>query len=258
MLRVGTRTLSESTELMKSTTKNATSSSGVASNARSCGIGCIVEELYNNFNRCDADGTAACFTEDVVYEDLILGGSTIVESREDFRELIKTHPVFVGRSVCDKLQIPPVDIQVVVDSIAEDPVRRTIGVEWHVEVSGEPLALGRGLSHMRICPKTGLIQRAVDLVEAPWRAIGLGIAPFARSIRGLARLSNYAELISTVGILLGLLIFSDRRAMDEIRKDVDSLANFRDSLDGLSAEQLVMALGNGVTRRLLWVDVVDM
>jgi len=140
----------------------------------------IVEELYRKFNDCDADGTANCFTHDVVYEDLILGKATIVESREEFREVIEMHPVFMGRRLCDSLGIAPVDIRVVVDSLAEDPVRGTVGVEWHVEVWDEPLPLGRGLSHMKICRDTGLIKRAVDLVEAPWRVIGIIIGPFAR------------------------------------------------------------------------------
>lgn len=215
----------------------------------------VVQELYDSFNRCDADGTANCFTSDVIYEDLLLGASTIVESREDFRELIKTHPVFVTRGVMEKLQFDPLQVDIVVDSIAEDTVRNTVGVEWHVEVGGEPLALGRGLSHMKICPETGLIRRAVDLVEAPWRAIGLFIAPFARGIRGAARLAAVGQFVALFGILATIFIFLDRPVLESFRADIDALDDFRGSIDKLSTTDVLALVGREVEQRLLYVDL---
>lgn len=191
----------------------------------------IVEQLYAGFNRCDPDMTANCFTEDVVYEDLLLGNTTIVSSREEFRELINTHPVFVGSRFCTALKIPPLDVAVRVDSIAEDTSRGTVGVEWHVEVGGQPLVLGRGLSFMRICPQTGLIRRAVDIAEAPWRAIGLFVAPFARGLRDFSRAIRDWGTISIIAMVLFVLLFVDRSSLDEIRTDIDSLDDFRDELD---------------------------
>mmetsp|Transcript_171751 Transcript_171751/g.550504 ORF Transcript_171751/g.550504 Transcript_171751/m.550504 type:complete len:439 (-) Transcript_171751:138-1454(-) len=215
------------------------------------GIGRIVESLYDNFNRCDVDGTAACFTHDVVYEDLLLGNSTIVESREDFRELIGTHPVFVGRNICLSLGLPPPEVAVCVDAISEDPILYTVGVEWHVEVGGEPLALGRGLSFMKICPRTGLIRQAVDIAEAPWRAVGLVIAPFARGLREFSRLVAGLFLPPVmimafwVFVLTGLaLAFVDKGTLNSLRADIDSLDDFREGLDYVKVEDLLEALND--------------
>jgi hypothetical protein len=202
------------------------------------GLGQVVLRLYESFNECDVDATTACFTEDVIYEDLLLGNSTIVESREDFRELIATHPVFVAQKACSVLGLQALEVAVKVDGISEDVARMAIGVEWHVEIGGEPIALGRGLSFMRICPRTGLIRRAVDIAEAPWRAVGLLMAPFARGIRELSRLRTPSTSTLLMSPLLAgwssvagfILVFSDRSAMDNFRKHVDTLADLRDSL----------------------------
>mmetsp|Transcript_101823 Transcript_101823/g.287232 ORF Transcript_101823/g.287232 Transcript_101823/m.287232 type:complete len:408 (+) Transcript_101823:41-1264(+) len=209
---------------------------------RTAGIGRIVYHLYDNFNRCDVDGTAECFTEDVVYEDLLLGNSTIVESREDFREVIGTHPVFLWRTFCTSSRLPITDIAVRVDSIAEDAARGTVGVEWHVEVDGRPLAMGRGLSFMRICSRTGLIEHAVDIAEAPWRAVGLVVAPFARGLRMAARLwtsiitPSLMVSLGTLTLFGPLLLFLDKRTMDEIRDYVDNIDDFRGRLDAVLAQ----------------------
>lgn len=198
-------------------------------------IGKIVEELYDCFNRCDVDGTADCFTDDVVYEDLLLGNATIVESREDFRELIATHPVFVARGACEALGWEPLDLAVRVDSLSEDMQRGTVGVEWHVEIRGDAIALGRGLSFMRICPRTGLIARAVDIAEAPWRTIGLLLTPFARGIRELSRFWRLWGAAAATSIcmlpVVFLIIFLDRSSMDDLRANIDMLDDFRDELD---------------------------
>jgi len=201
------------------------------------GLGQVVLRLYESFNECDVDATTACFTEDVIYEDLLLGNSTIVESREDFRELIATHPVFVTKRACAVLGLQAPEVAVKVDGISEDVARMAIGVEWHVEFGGEPIALGRGLSFMRICPRTGLIRRAVDIAEAPWRAVGLVFAPFARGIRMLSRGTTSVTTLFLSPFLVGwssaagfILVFSDRSAMDNFRTRVDTLADLRDSL----------------------------
>lgn len=213
------------------------------------GIGVIVERLYDNFNRCDVNGTAACFTHDVIYEDLLLGNSTIVESREDFRDVIQSHPAFLARRACEAMGIRPLEVAVCVDAISEDAERYSVGVEWHVEVDGEPLALGRGLSFMRVCPRTGLIQRAVDIAEAPWRAVGLLVAPFARGFRGLSRLIAGLFLppilVSASGglVLIGVMfVFLDRGSMASLREDIDTLDDFREGLETVSTKDIIEAL----------------
>lgn len=191
----------------------------------------IVQRLYDNFNLCDPDGTANCFTEDVVYEDLLLGNSTIVQSREEFRELIRAHPVFVAAEACKTFGFSKPDLRVTVDMISEDLVRHTVGVEWHVEVNGEPLALGRGLSFMKVCPQTGLIQRATDIAEAPWRAVGLLLAPFARMLRELSRYLSQVGLAFVWVPAACIFIFLDRPWLDSLREDIDTIDNFRRELD---------------------------
>lgn len=217
-----------------------------AAESKARGIGRIVERLYDNFNRCDVDGTTACFTDDVVYEDLLLGNATVVESREDFRELIQTHPVFLARRACVALRLPPLDIAVRVDGISEDSRAKSVGVEWHVEFGGEKLPLGRGLSFMRVCPRTGLICRAVDIAEAPWRVVGILLAPVARVGRGVQRLT--ASLLlppllvgwSSALILVGfIIVFLDRTWMHDLRADVDALDDFRTTMNVDSASGLM-------------------
>jgi len=209
-----------------------------ADEVTSHGMRQVVLRLYESFNQCDVDATTACFTDDVIYEDLLLGNSTIVESREDFRELIATHPIFVGKKACSALELQPLEVAVKVDGISEDVARMVIGVEWHMEISGEPIALSRRLSFMIICPRTGLIRRAVDIAEAPWRAIGLFMAPFARGIRELSRLpTTSTSTLLMSPLLVGwsaaagfILVFSDKSAMNSFREHVDTLDELRDSL----------------------------
>ncbi|CAK9067733.1 unnamed protein product [Durusdinium trenchii] len=200
-------------------------------------LGAVVRQLYASFNQCDADRTAACFTEDVVYEDLLLGNSTIVQSRAEFLELIRTHPVFVSARACGMLGLPPLDIKVEVDNISEDTLRSTVGVEWHVEVSGQPLVLGRGLSFMKICRKTGLIAKATDIAEAPWRAIGLVLSPFARGIRDVSRLLRDWSFSSAITVVLFAVLFLDRSSLDMLRDDIDTLDDFRNRLEQLPEHQ---------------------
>ncbi|CAK9067735.1 unnamed protein product [Durusdinium trenchii] len=180
-------------------------------------LGAVVRQLYASFNQCDADRTAACFTEDVVYEDLLLGNSTIVQSRAEFLELIRTHPVFVSARACGMLGLPPLDIK--------------------VEVSGQPLVLGRGLSFMKICRKTGLIAKATDIAEAPWRAIGLVLSPFARGIRDVSRLLRDWSFSSAITVVLFAVLFLDRSSLDMLRDDIDTLDDFRNRLEQLPEHQ---------------------
>lgn len=194
-------------------------------------LAAVVRQLYASFNQCDAHRTAACFTEDVVYEDLLLGNSTIVQSRAEFLELIRTHPVFVSARACGMLGLPPLDIKVEVDNISEDIKRSTVGVEWHVEVGGQPLVLGRGLSFMKIDPETGLIAKATDIAEAPWRAIGLVLSPFARGIRELSRLLRDWSFSSVITVVLFAVLFMDQSSLDQLRDDIDTLDDFRKGLD---------------------------
>lgn len=207
-------------------------------------IGSVVMDLYDNFNKCDARGTAACFTEDVVYEDLLLGSSTLIESRADFEDVIKSHPVFLTRRVCTGLRLDPPEFAIVVDNISEDLARGNLGVEWHVELNGEPLILGRGLSFFRVCSKTGKIRNAVDIAEAPWRAIGLVFAPFLRGFRAaffprralaLGAKPVRVEQIQRdfLGVVLAvffLFIVADKNALDTIRDAIDEFDDLRDSL----------------------------
>jgi len=220
------------------------------SEKEACSIGCVVEELYDMFNRCDANGTAACFVEDVVYEDLLLGSSTIVESREDFRQLIQSHPVFFACRTCEALGLPRPDVRVVVDGISEDLGRLTVGVEWHVEVNGAPLGLGRGISFFRICSTTGLIRRAVDIAEAPWRVIGLLVAPLAQALkvadRVLSQLLVPPLVVSSAALLpvfVLFVIFLDKPTMDGLRADIDWLDDYRETLPEVSTASTAELVG---------------
>ncbi|CAK0789344.1 unnamed protein product [Prorocentrum cordatum] len=167
----------------------------------------IAELLYDRFSNCDAEGVAACLTDDVRYEDLLLGGSTLATSRDDIRELIKTHPVFVYRGACDFLGVRPPQITIKVDGISEDQDRGSVGVEWHVEVDGEPLALGRGISFLRTRPARQVV-----------------IFPPLFVLACVAVALGYVNVIVSVA-------FFDKSTMYEVRSAVDLLDDFRDSLD---------------------------
>jgi len=194
----------------------------------------VVERLYEKLNLLDARGTAACFTENVVYEDLMFGDSSIVASREEFEELIGSQPVFVCAAICKALDLSP--WKVVVDSISEDPLRHTVAVSWHVEAGGQALVLGKGLSFFRICPETGLIQKATDISEAPWRALGWLLAPIARSLRDFNFLNLLADLalISVVTIVFTSTVYLDKESLNGIRNGLDAVDDFRGKLDDSS------------------------
>lgn len=155
-----------------------------------------VRALYDAFNERNATKTAALLADDCVYEDLLLGEATVCRGRGAFESALNFHPAFLGDTLTRKLpstwktRIPSVNL--VVDSVAEDPVRGTVGVEWHVGIqrleedpslgllraTSVPFPLGRGLSHATIDLATGKIKRVVDIAEAPWRVVGLLVTPF--------------------------------------------------------------------------------
>merc|ERR1712224_680937 len=81
---------------------------------------------------------AALLADDVVYEDLLLGESTICRGKAAFSGALEWHPAFVSK----KLNLP-FDLQLIVDKVACDG-EKSVGVEWHVEVDGKPFPLSRG------------------------------------------------------------------------------------------------------------------
>lgn len=135
--------------------------------------------LYDAFNARNASAAASFLDDDCIYEDLLLGPNTICRGKEAFSNVIKFHPAFVSSALLGQIplfaNLPALTL--VVDSVAEGV--DTVGVEWHVEVGTSPFPLGRGLSQATVNPQTGKILRVVDIAEAPWRVIGLLLAPVA-------------------------------------------------------------------------------
>ena len=62
----------------------------------------------------------------MVYEDLLLGESTICSGKAAFSGALEWHPAFVSK----KLNLP-FDLQLIVDKVACDG-EKSVGVEWHV------------------------------------------------------------------------------------------------------------------------------
>ena len=130
-----------------------------------------IRSLYKAFNDRDAPRVASLLAEDVVYEDLLLGASTICRGRESFSQALAFHPAFLSA----QLGLPMGRLELVVDDVACDG-ERSVGVEWHVELNGEPFPLSRGLSLATI-NAAGELERVVDIAEAPWRVVGLVVRP---------------------------------------------------------------------------------
>ena len=130
-----------------------------------------IRALYKAFNDRDAPRVASLLAEDVVYEDLLLGASTICRGRESFSQALAFHPAFISA----QLGLPMGRLELVVDDVACDG-ERSVGVEWHVELNGEPFPLSRGLSLATI-NAAGELERVVDIAEAPWRVVGLVVRP---------------------------------------------------------------------------------
>lgn len=135
-----------------------------------------IKGLYKAFNDRDADAAASFLAEDCVYEDLLLGPSTVCRGKRAFVSALRFHPAFITSALFKDLPFEFPDLRLVVDTIAEG--RDTVGVEWHVEVGGGAFPLGRGLSQAKVDLETGLITRVVDIAEAPWRVVGILLLPF--------------------------------------------------------------------------------
>jgi ketosteroid isomerase-like protein len=129
-----------------------------------------IRALYDAFNARDGRAVTDLLAEDVVYEDLLLGETTICRGKAAFSSALEWHPAFVSK----KLNLP-FDLQLVVDSVACDG-SQSVGVEWHVEIDGKPFPLSRGLS-LATTNAEGKLVRVVDIAEAPWRVVGLLIRP---------------------------------------------------------------------------------
>ena len=105
--------------------------------------------------------------------------------------MLKYHPAFITSSLFAPLPIALPALRLVVDSVAEGT--DCVGVEWHVEVGTAPFPLGRGLSQAKVEPTTGKILRVVDIAEAPWRVIGLLLAPLASALVILGEIKFFRQ-----------------------------------------------------------------
>jgi len=151
-----------------------------------------IRALYDAFNARDGRAVADLLADDVVYEDLLLGESTICRGKAAFSGALEWHPAFVSK----KLNLP-FDLQLIVDKVACDG-EKSVGVEWHVEVDGKPFPLSRGLS-LATTNSEGKLERVVDIAEAPWRVVGLLIRPLLTAFgAGAAALG-----IGGLGYLIG-------------------------------------------------------
>merc|ERR1712083_654858 len=88
----------------------------------------------------------------------------------------------------------------------------------------------------------GLIKRAHDIAEAPWRVVSTIMGPFTNGIRALSRPGKAMFfpplfLLACIGltIVFALLVvelaFLDKSTIDEVRATVDLVDDFRGSLD---------------------------
>eukprot|EP00469_Lotharella_globosa_P005508 CAMPEP_0167791364 /NCGR_PEP_ID=MMETSP0111_2-20121227/11898_1 /TAXON_ID=91324 /ORGANISM="Lotharella globosa, Strain CCCM811" /LENGTH=214 /DNA_ID=CAMNT_0007684031 /DNA_START=231 /DNA_END=875 /DNA_ORIENTATION=- len=134
-----------------------------------------IRGLYAAFNERNASLASAYLTDDCLYEDLLLGPATICRGKQAFENALNYHPAFVMHKMSKWMPFDIPEVKLIVDSVAEGP--STVGVEWHVEMDDKPFPMGRGLTQAHLDPATGKISRVVDIAEAPWRVIGLIMAP---------------------------------------------------------------------------------
>eukprot|EP00967_Tisochrysis_lutea_P030372 scaffold35657_cov30-Tisochrysis_lutea.AAC.1 len=155
----------------------AASAAVLAPVTRVIGPAAAIKGLYAAFNERDAEAAASFLAEDCVYEDLLLGPSTVCRGKRAFYNAIRFHPAFVSSQLFSKLPLADKlpKLELVVDSVAEGD--SAVGVEWHVEIGSTPFPLGRGLTQALINPETGEIVRVVDIAEAPWRVVGILLLP---------------------------------------------------------------------------------
>ncbi|KAG8460403.1 hypothetical protein KFE25_011894 [Diacronema lutheri] len=151
-----------------------------------------VRGLYDAFNARDAERAGSFLTDDCVYEDLLLGPATVCRGKESFIGALSMHPAFISDRFVAGLPakwrpgLP--GLELVVDSIADGV--GAVGVEWHVELGGQAIPLGRGLTHAIICKRSGKISRVVDIAEAPWRTVGIALAPAVQLARNVASVAG--------------------------------------------------------------------
>jgi len=143
-----------------------------------------IKGLYAAFNARDADAAASYLADECVYEDLLLGPSTVCVGKRAFVAALRFHPAFVSSALLQGLPVQLPHLALIVDSVAEGET--TVGVEWHVEVGDTPFPLGRGLSQATVDPETGLITRVVDIAEAPWRVVGILLLPLITAVSALS------------------------------------------------------------------------
>lgn len=75
-----------------------------------------IKGLYEAFNERDAERVASYLTEDCVYEDLLLGPSTVCRGRHAFVNALRFHPAFVSNKLLAHLpfgsSLPDIVIEV--------------------------------------------------------------------------------------------------------------------------------------------------
>lgn len=110
----------------------------------------VVEQYFDAWNRRDMKQAASLFTESCSMRDF--------QYDEHFsgREAFEAHLQRVNDSL-------PRSFNFVIDGLAASSEK--VGVTWHVENQGEPLAFTRGCSFYVIDKKTGLIQSGYEIPE---------------------------------------------------------------------------------------------
>ena len=137
-------------KLLQSVSKLIGDESIVVKGERNDDAQSVVEQYFDAWNRRDMTDAVSLFAEDcsmrdLQYEDAFSG-------RDEFeRHLLR---------VKDCL---PSSFDFVIDDIAVTPQK--VGVLWHVENSGNPLAFTRGCSFYTIDERTGLIKSGFEIPE---------------------------------------------------------------------------------------------
>jgi len=109
-----------------------------------------VEQYFDAWNRRDMKDAVSLFAEDCVMRDLQYDDA--FNGRDEFEKHLFR--------VKDCL---PSTFNFVVDDLAVTPEK--VGVSWHVENSGDPLAFTRGCSFYTTDARTGLIQSGFEIPE---------------------------------------------------------------------------------------------
>lgn len=147
-----------------------------------------------------------------------MGPATVCRGKEAFIGALSLHPAFVSSRVASLLplawseRLP--DLTLVVDSVADGS--NAVGVEWHVELGGAAIPLGRGLTHAIMCPRTGRISRVVDIAEAPWRTVGILLSPavtVCKRVAGMGSALSRADRQSAALAFVGAWALSSALAV---------------------------------------------